>query len=381
MAAIIGHPLRTVRIGFMPLTDCASLVMAAECGFDRQYGIRIVLSRETSWANVRDKLGSGALDAAHVLYGLMYGVQLGIGCQRQAMAVLMNLSRNGQAVTLSRALAQQGVLDGAQLARQMRDLPRSYTFAHTFPTGNHAMLLYYWLAAHGIDPLRQARALTLPPTQMVGSLGAGMIDGFCAGEPWGQRAIDEGVGVTAVTSQQIWPDHPGKVLGATAAFAASEPATCRAMIAAVLDASRWIEACSANKEQTASVLAGSAYLNTAKEAIAARLQGHYENGAGTGWRDGRSLAFHGEGEVNFPYLSDGMWFMTQQRRWGLLRDDPDYLAEAQAVNRIDLYKGAAEMTGTPLPGSAMRSSTLIDGLRWDGSDPRGYAAAFPIGQR
>ncbi|MDQ1831218.1 CmpA/NrtA family ABC transporter substrate-binding protein [Massilia scottii] len=378
MAEINVKQLRTVRIGFMPLTDCASLVMAAECGFDRQYGIRIVLSRETSWANVRDKLGSGALDAAHVLYGLMYGVQLGIGCQQQAMAVLMNLSRNGQAVTLSRALAEQGAVDGPSLARHMREAPRGYAFAHTFPTGNHAMLLYYWLAAYGIDPLRHARALTVPPAQMVGSLRAGMIDGFCAGEPWGRRAIDDGVGVTAVTSQQIWPDHPGKVLGTTAAFAASDPGTCRAMIAAVLDASRWIEASTANKEQTATVLAGSAYLNTGREAIAARLVGRYDNGTGSQWTDEKALSFHGDGEVNFPYLSDGMWFMTQQRRWGLLRDEPDYLGQAQAVNRIDLYRGAAEMTGTSMPSSPMRSSTLIDGVAWDGSDPRGYAQSFPI---
>ncbi|NHZ90507.1 nitrate ABC transporter substrate-binding protein [Massilia sp. CCM 8733] len=380
MAGIINNQLRTVRIGFMPLTDCASLVMAAECGFDRQYGIRIMLSRETSWANVRDKMKSGALDAAHVLYGLMYGVQLGIGCQRQAMAVLMNLSRNGQAVTLSRTLAEQGALDGPSLARHLRDMPRSATFAHTFPTGNHAMLLYYWLAAHGIDPMRQARALTVPPNQMVGSLRAGMIDGFCAGEPWGQHAIDEGVGVTAVTSQQIWPDHPGKVLGATAAFAASEPGTCRAMIAAVLDASRWIEASTANKERTATVLAGSAYLNTGRDAIAARLAGQYDNGAGARWTDERALSFHGDGEVNFPYLSDGMWFMTQHKRWGLLREEPDYLGAAQAVNRIDLYRGAAEMTGTQLPASSMRSATLTDGVRWDGSDPRGYAESFSIHQ-
>ncbi|MDQ1816717.1 CmpA/NrtA family ABC transporter substrate-binding protein [Massilia sp. CCM 9210] len=378
MAEINVKQLRTVRIGFMPLTDCASLVMAAECGFDRQYGIRIVLSRETSWANVRDKLGSGALDAAHVLYGLMYGVQLGIGCQQQAMAVLMNLSRNGQAVTLSRALAEQGAVDGPSLARHMREAPRGYAFAHTFPTGNHAMLLYYWLAAHGIDPLRHARALTVPPAQMVGSLRAGMIDGFCAGEPWGQRAIDDGVGVTAVTSQQIWPDHPGKVLGTTAAFAASDPGTCRAMIAAVLDASRWIEASTANKQHTATVLAGSAYLNTGREAIAARLVGRYDNGTGSQWTDEKALSFHGDGEVNFPYLSDGMWFMTQQRRWGLLRDEPDYLGQAQAVNRIDLYRGAAEMTGTSVPSSPMRSSTLIDGVAWDGSDPRGYAQSFSI---
>jgi len=368
--------LRTVRIGYLPLTDCASLLMAVERGFDRQYGIRIVLSRETSWASVRDKLGSGALDAAHVLYGLVYGVQLGIGCQQTDMAVLMNLSRNGQSITLSRALAKEGAVDGPSLARRMQAAPRAYTFAQTFPTGNHAMLMNYWLAAHGIDPLRQARAVTVPPAQMVSSLRSGMIDGFCAGEPWGQRAVGEDIGVTVATSQQIWPDHPGKVLGTTAAFAQQHPDTCRAMVAALLEAGRWIQASDEHKRATAAVLAGPACLNIEPGAILPRLLGEYDDGMGRQWKDAHALRFYGGGEVNFPYLSDGMWFMTQQRRWGLLKQDPDYRSVAAMVNRIDLYEGAARMSGVPVPGSALRSSTLIDGVVWDGSDPLAYAASF-----
>ena len=371
----------TVRVGYMSLTDCASLVMASVLGIDEKYGIKIVLSREASWSGVRDKLTGGGLDVAHALYGLVYGAHMGIGTQQKSMAVLMNLSQNGQAITLSRQLAVAGALDGPGLAERIRAEPRRYTFAHTFPTGNHAMLLYYWLAAAGIDPLRQVQAVTVPPTQMVANLRAGHMDGFCAGEPWGHRAVLDGVGVTIATSQQVWPEHPGKVLGASADFVAAYPNTCRALTAAVLEASRWLDAGDANREAMTEVIASPAYLNIGKEVIGPRILGHYDNGLGKRWQDKHSLRFYDEGTVNFPYLSDGMWFLTQHRRWGLLNSDPDYLAVASTINQLRLYREAAEWSATPLPPAPMRSSTLIDGVVWDGSDPAGYAAAFPIHAR
>ncbi len=367
-----------VRIGYLPLTDCASLVMASILGFDEKHGIKIELSRETSWAGVRDKLGNGELDVAHVLYGLVFGVQMGIGGQQHDMAVLMNLHHNGQSVALSAELARAGAVDGPSLARQVRSRARLPVFAHTFPTGNHAMLLQYWLAAHGIDPVRDARVMTVPPSQMVAALRAGQMDGFCAGEPWGYKAVVDGVGVTAASSGAIWPDHPGKVLGASAAFANAHPNTCRALIAAVLEAGRWIDASDTNRLQMAAALAAPGYLNTPQELLAPRILGHYQDGVGKTWTEGHGLRFHGGGAVNFPYLSDGMWFMTQHRRWGLLRDEPDYLAVARQVCRVDLYRQAAEITGTPVPASTMRASTLCDGVLWDGSNPEQYAAAFPI---
>ena len=190
------------------------------------------------------------------------------------------------------------------------------------------MLLHYWLAAHGIDPVRDARVMTVPPSQMVAALRAGQMDGFCAGEPWGYKAVVDGVGVTAASSGAIWPDHPGKVLGTSAAFAHAHPNTCRALIAAVLEAGRWIDASDTNRLQMAAALAAPDYLNTPQELLAPRILGHYQDGVGKTWNEDHGLRFHGDGAVNFPYLSDGMWFMTQHRRWGLLRDEPDYLAVA-----------------------------------------------------
>ena len=371
---------QAVRIGFNPLTDCASVVMASVLGFDEQYGIRIVPSRETSWAGVRDKLVTGELDAAHALAGMVYGTQLGIGAQRHDMAVLMNLNRNGQAITLSQRLAQQGVVDGPSLAALMQGDRRQYVFAQTFPTGTHAMWLYYWLATYGIDPLRDVRTITVPPAQMVYNLAEGHMDGFCAGEPWGQRAVMDGVGVTVATSQEIWPDHPEKVLAASAAFADAHPNTCRALIAAVLAASRWIDASAANRRAMAEILSGGGYVGTDRAAILPRILGQYDDGMGRQWQDDRPLCFHQDGAANYPYLSDGIWFMTQFRRWGLLKAHPDYEAIAAGVTRLQLYREAAELAGVAVPAVTVRSSTFIDGGVWNGADPERYADAFAIRQ-
>ncbi|GAB3440236.1 ABC transporter substrate-binding protein [Massilia solisilvae] len=366
----------TVRVGFMPLTDCASLVMASVLGLDEKYGIRIVLSREQSWSGMRDRLVRGELDCAQLLYAMVYAVELGVGTAQKSMALLMNLNQNGQAITLSRALAARGAVDGAGLAALMANEARRFTFAHTFPTGNHALWLYYWLAAAGIEPMSACHVATVPPNQMAANLAAGHMDGFCAGEPWGERAVREGVGVTVATSQQVWPDHPGKALAACADFAQRHPNTCRALVCAVLEAGRWIDASAANRETASEAIASPAFVNVQRELIRERMLGCYNDGLGHRWHDPHRLRFYGDGAATFPYLSDAMWFMTQHRRWGLLAYDPDYRAVAERVNRLDLYREAAAATNTPLPSTVTRSSRLIDGRTWNGRDPALYAASF-----
>lgn len=378
-AAGSDKPEKTeVRIGFIPLTDCASVVMASVLGFDKKYGIKIVPTKESSWASVRDKLVNGELDAAHVLYGLLYGVQMGIGGAKKDMSVLMTLNNNGQAITLSKKLADQGAVDGAGLAKLMAREKREYTFAQTFPTGTHAMWLYYWMAANGIHPLKDAKVITVPPPQMVANMRVGNMDGYCVGEPWNHRAIADGIGITAATTQDIWKDHPEKVLGTTDEFTKKYPNTARAMTAAILEASRWIDASLSNKTKMAETIADKSYVNTSVDVINQRILGRYQNGLGKTWDDPNYMKFFNDGAVNFPYLSDGMWFMTQHKRWGLLKTDPDYLAVAKAVNRIDIYKDAAAMAKVNVPKDVMRSSKLMDGTVWDGKNPAAYAASFKI---
>ena len=367
-----------VRIGFIPLTDCASVVMASVLGFDKKYGIKIIPTKEASWAGVRDKLVNGELDMAHVLYGLIYGVHLGVAGPKKDMDCLMTLNRNGQAITLSKKLADVGAVDGASLAKVMAKDKRDYTFAQTFPTGTHAMWLYYWLAAHGVNPQKDAKVITVPPPQMVANMRVGNMDGYCVGEPWGHRAIIDGIGITATTTQDIWPEHPEKVLGTTGDFVKKYPNTARAVIMAVLEASRWIDAGLINKNKMAETIADKAYVNTGVDAINQRILGRYQNGLGKTWDDPNYMKFYNDGAVNFPYLSDGMWFLTQHKRWGLLKEHPDYLKVATEINRIDIYKQAAAATKTPVPASPMRSSKLIDGVVWDGKEPAKYADSFKV---
>lgn len=367
-----------VKIGFIPLTDCASVVMASVLGIDKKYGVKIVPSKEASWAGVRDKLANGELDFAHVLYGLVYGMHLGLSGLKKDMAVLMTLNNNGQAITLSKKLADKGAVDAASLAKLIASEKREYTFAQTFPTGTHAMWLYYWLASAGIDPFKDVKNITVPPPQMVANMRVGNMDGYCVGEPWGQRAIMDGIGITAITTQDIWKDHPEKVLGTTGEFAKKYPNTARAVTAAILEAGKWIDTGLQNKNRMAETIADKSYVNTSVDAINQRILGRYTNGLGKSWDDPNHMKFYNGGAVTFPYLSDGMWFLTQHKRWGLLKEHPDYLKVATEINRIDIYKQAAAATQTPVPKETMRSSKLFDGSVWDGKDPKKYADSFKL---
>ena len=369
----------SLDLGFMALTDCASLVVAATQGFAQPYGLTLNLKRQASWANLRDKLVSGELDAAHSLYGLIYAVHLGIGgVAASPMAVLMGLNQNGQGINLSHGLQQQGVITPEALKGHVHQSRTKLTFAQTFPTGTHAMWLYYWLASQGIHPLQDVNSVVVPPPQMVAHLQAGRIDGLCVGEPWCASAVQQNQGFTLATSQAIWPDHPEKVLGCTQAFADAYPNTARVLVMAILEASRFIEQSRENRRSTAQLLSASEYLDAPVACIEPRLLGHYDDGLGNHWQDPHALRFFADGEVNLPYLSDGMWFMTQFRRWGLLREDPDYLGVARQVQQLALYRQAAEALGINAGDSDMRRSQLLDGKTWDGSDPAGYARSFHL---
>lgn len=371
----------TLDIGFMALTDSASLIVAATQGFAQPYGLTLNLQRQSSWAGLRDRLISGELDAAQTLYGQVYGIHLGIGGSPTEMAILMGLTQNGQAINLSEPLKRAGVITGEALANHVHHNDSRITLAQTFPTGTHAMWLYYWLAAQGIHPLQDVNTVVVPPSQMVAHLRAGRIDGFCAGSPWGALAVEEQQGFTLATSQMIWADHPEKVLGVTREFVEQYPNTARALTMAVLEASRFIEENEENRRSTAQLICGSDYVDAPLSAVLPRFLGQYEDGLGHAWLDTHPLRFFGDGEVNMPWLSDGLWFMTQFRRWGLLKEEPDYLDTARQIHQLDIYCQAAKALGVTVPQQPMRSSTLMDGKVWDGSDPQAYAASFAIHSR
>lgn len=365
-----------LRVGYIPLADAATVALAAELGFDKRYGLHIEPCRQASWAMVRDGLVTGALDASHALYSMVYGTHLGIGGDALPMAILMSLNHNGQGIALSDALARQGVRDGWSLSRAVRCGER-LTLAHTFATGTHAMWLAYWLAAHGIDPLRDVDRVVVPPPRTVASLQDGIVQGACVGEPWLSLATQEGVGFTAATTQSIWPDHPEKVLACTGDWAAANPNTARALVAALIDTARYIDQ-SGQRDAMAERLSRADMVDAPAGILAACLHGRARDGLGREWQEPHPLAFYNDGQATYPYESDGMWFLTQFVRWGLLRTAPDYRAVAREVQRTALYAEAAALTRTPLPGSPDRSVELFDGRHWDASRASLYAQSFSL---
>jgi len=358
-----------LQLGYLPLSDCAPLIVAQRLGLGARYGIELQLHRQPSWAAVRDKLIGGELDAAHALYGLVYGVELGLGGPQAPMAVLMTLNRNGQAITLSNLLAEQ--LAAGRTLRELVDAsPRPLVFAQTFPTGTHAMWLYYWLAAQGVHPLAEVKTVVIPPPQMAEALAAGVLDGFCAGEPWHAVAEAEGLGRTVVASGAIWPDHPEKVLACRRDFAARHPHTVRALTMTLLDACHWLDD-PAHRRDAAGWLSGPTCIGRARSLILPRLLG--ETGL-----PGAPLRFFDGGAVNYPYRSDGLWFLSQFRRWGLLNGSADLPAIAAAINQTASYREAAAALNIAVPEQGTRSRVLIDGVAWDGRDPVGYADSFAL---
>ncbi|TDR73320.1 CmpA/NrtA family ABC transporter substrate-binding protein [Paludibacterium purpuratum] len=353
-----------IRLGFVPLTDCAPLVAARKLGLDRAHGLDFQLQRQPSWAAVRDKLIAGQLDAAQALYGLVYGMQLGLSGPQCDMAILMTLNQNGQGISLAPPLAEQWRA-GVGLAAIARRLGRPLVLAHTFPTGTHAMWLYYWLAAQGVHPFRDVKCVVIPPPQMSQAMQAGMLDGFCAGQPWHAVAERDGVAVPVADSSSIWLDHPEKVLTCRRDMARQRPLLAQRLIQVLLLACRWLDRLE-NRAQAAAWLAEDDYLAMP----AALILRHWPNRA----PQSGDLRFCDEGRVNFPYRSDGLWFLQQYRRWGMWQGEPG--AEwVDPLNQTELYRAAAGLCGLPLPDSADRDGVLMD----DMTGPTMFAAPHNAG--
>jgi two-component system, oxyanion-binding sensor len=360
-----------LRLGFVSLADAAPLVAAKLLEFGHAHGLTLELLRQPSWAALRDKLLAGELDAAHALYGLAYGVQLGLGGPQTDMAVLMVLNRNGQAITLSNSLAD-ALNEYQTLPRALGTLGRKPVFAQTFPTGTHAMWLYYWLASQGVHPLRDIESVVIPPPDMVAALAEDRLDGLCVGEPWNAAAEARGVGRTIAYSSEIWPDHPEKVLACRRDFVDQHPHTAKALVQTMLEACRWLDG-DGHRNEIARWLVRPEFIGIDEALIAKRLT--HDSGSLTPGR--LPVRFFEDGTVNYPRADDGVWFLTQYERWGMIAHRDDYREIAAAINQTELYRDAAESMGIAIPAESV-SQRLIDGRVWDGSEPDRYATGFEI---
>src|SRR5580765_6556799 len=369
-----------MRFGMIALTDCAPIVMAHELGYFKKFGINSVVSKEASWAVIRDKLSLGENHATHMLIGMPFASTMGLaGSPVKPMVIPWLLNRNGQAITLNNRLKKAGVKTPADVKPLVEHAKASgdpLTFAMTFPTGTHAMWIRYWLATGGINPDKDVTLITIPPPQMVANMKVDKMDGFCVGEPWNARAIADGIGYTAVTTQQIWKDHPEKVLAFTEEFAEKNPKTVKAILRAVTESSQYNDKLE-NRTHMAEVVSKPQYINTQKEVILGRMLGDYDYGDGRKEKDPNYMTFF-DRNTNFPWKSHGVWWLSQFRRWGMVNSAPYYTAIVDKVIRSDLYREVAKEMSITVPKDDMKKEALFDKVEFDPAKPEEYVKKFAV---
>jgi nitrate/nitrite transport system substrate-binding protein len=376
-----GPETSKVRIGIIALTDCSSIVMAHELGLFQKYGIESTISKEASWAVIRDRLSLGENQATHMLYGMPYASTMGLlGSPAKPMIIPFAINHNGQGISLKKEFLAQGVRTPQALkplADEAKRAGKPMTFAMTFPPGTHAMWMRYWLAAGGINPDKDVTLITIPPPQMVANMKVGKMDGFCVGEPWNARAIADGIGFTAITTQQMWPDHPEKVFGLTEEFADKNPKTVKALLRALLEASQYIDNLE-NRPHVAEAVARPQYINTQKEIILGRLLGQYDYGDGHSVEQDPLYMTFFDRQTNFPWKSHGVWWLSQFRRWGMAKEEVDYVSLVNRVHRPDIYRTVATELGVEAPAEDMKKETLFDGVEFDPVQPEQYVRMFAV---
>ncbi len=369
---------KTIRLGFIALTDCASLVMAKELGYFKKYGLDVEIVKQASWAALRDGILNGDIQGAHCLFGMPFSVYNGIGGQAgKEMKIAMILNNNGQAITLGKALSSVG-RDIKKLKPALEKLAadgKDTTFAMTFPGGTHDIWLRNYLATAGVDASvsSKQRIITIPPPQMVANMKVGNMLGYCVGEPWNGVGVAQDVGFTTITSQEIWKHHPEKALVLNKDFAEQDE-TVKKLMKAILEAGEWLDNIG-NIRKAAATIGQAQYVNASPDVISGRLEGRYDMGAGIGTKqflEDRMQFFRG-GKTPYPRLSHAIWFMAQYQRFGYLKTAPDYKAVANKLIMQDLYESVAKEMGIAIPTDDMKPFSLtLDNLKFDPNNPAAY---------
>lgn len=364
-----------ITAGFMPLTDSAILVVAHEQGFAVAEGIELRLVRETSWANIRDRVGVGHFDVAHMLAPMPVAANLGLSPLPARFIAPMTLGHGGNAVTVSTALwaamlaeGARGDLDpvstGLALAEVVQQGGRRLRFGVVHQSSSHNYELRYWLAASGVLPDRDVEIVVLPPPLLPDALASGAIDGYCVGEPWGGVAALAGTGRIATVKARIWRSSPDKVLGMRESWAQQHPETLAALIRALHRAAAWCSAAE-NLAEVARLMALPLYLNQPADLVAAALTGNLAIGAGsTSQVDGFYEPY--QREANFAWKSQALWFYSQMVRWGDVSHSADNAVQAAAAFRPELYRAALAPLGVAVPDQNYKiEDGFFDGVAFD----------------
>lgn len=351
-----------VRMGFMPLTDCAPVVAASLLGFAEAEGLHVNLTKEASWATLRDRIAVRHLDAAHMLAPMPIAACLGLTPLPDRLIVPLMLGFGGNTITVSRALWADLKAAGAPkrleatgtaralaevAARRRDDGAAKLVFAVVHHHSAHTYQLSYWLAAAGILPNVEIDIVAVPPPLMPAALAAGQIDGFCAGEPWGRVASVSGSGRCVTTNVAIWRASPEKVLGVAQDWAEADPERHFRLIRAVYKAAVWCDD-PVNRGELARLLARPEIFDLPAEILEANLDGRIALDNGEEMRVEGFLNFS-RSAATFPWTSHAAWFYSQMVRWGETKMSADGYARAQATYRPDIHRAALAPLDVPLP--------------------------------
>lgn len=371
----IQSPARKIKLGFIPLTDCAPLVVAKELGLFAKYGLDVELEKEASWAIVRDKILNGEIDGAHCLFSMPLSVYTGVGGGAgKEMKIAMVINNNGQAITLSKDFCGLvGFKEVNKAAGAVKNVQgrKAVTFAQTFPGGTHDIWLRNWMAAAGINQ-KSVSIITIPPPQMVANMRVDNMEGYSVGEPWNGVAAAQNVGFTHIASQDIWKNHPEKALVVNAGFAANNREDLKKVMKAIIEACRWLDV-AGNRSKAASWLTKPNYVNAPLQVIEARLKGSYDLGCELGvqkYKDD-NMMFYNNGIVNTPKKSNAIWFLAQYVRFGYLKAEPAYKAIADKLILSDLYAEVAKEMAVPMQPDMQAFKTTYD-VSFDPNNPSAY---------
>ncbi|NBC36657.1 ABC transporter substrate-binding protein [Novosphingobium sp. FSY-8] len=384
-----GPPeVKGAKLGFIALTDAAPLIAAKELGLFAKYGMpEVQVMKQASWGATRDNLvlggAAGGIDGGHILTPLAYFLQLGVQARATPMTILARLNVNGQGISVDKEyLAAKADINSAKMKgiiAQKKAAGKKITMAMTFPGGTHDLWIRYWLAAGGIDPDNDVGLITVPPPQMVANMKAGTMDAFCVGEPWNAQLVDQKLGYTAVSTGQMWMNHPEKSFAMRGDWVAANPNAAIAITAAVIEAQRWCDN-PANIARLAMMISGRDYLKCPVGDIASRLQGNFDFGDGRRVANAPFKMRFFAGNASFPFKSHDLWFLTENQRWGKLPKGMNTNAAIAKVNRSDIWRAAAaKVGGVPVPPSDSRGvEKFFDGKLFNPGNPGAYLASLGI---
>jgi nitrate/nitrite transport system substrate-binding protein len=311
-----------------------------------------------------------------------YLMTLGVQGKATPISILARLNVNGQAISVSKEyLAAKADLNAGKMKgviEQRKAAGKKITMAMTFPGGTHDMWIRYWLASSGIDPDKDVDLITVPPPQMVANMKADTMDAFCVGEPWNDQLVAQQLGYTAVSTGQMWMDHPEKAFAMRSDWIAANPNAAVALTAAIIEAQRWADN-PGNIARLAMMIGGRDYLKVPVSDIADRLQGNFTMGDGRKFPNASFKMKFFASNASFPFKSHDLWFLTENQRWGKLPMNLNTTAAIAKVNRSDIWRKAAASLGLKGPASDSRGvEKFFDGKLFNPANPKAYLASLAI---